>query len=278
MTDGSSSSASGAFFLIVENAPAGDSPGRAAAPPSRFELTARETIVGRDPSCAIRIDDLFVSRRHARLLLRGSDLHLDDLGSTNVTRRNGDPVRTRVRLHPGDVLQFASVRARLVEARPGSQAEPPTSPGPGGADAGEGDTEAEAAPAPSRPADPETEAPAPAGGASPAAAAATPADRRGDAGTVAGPVREESSLPAGAPPGTAAPGDGVVGEDGAGRRTPDHRAESFSHESEVVPGLLPAEVFVAGPLPGEARRARVRAALWFAGFVALAALGAALFR
>lgn len=277
MSGGPSSSASGAFFLVVENAPAGDSPGRTAAPPSRFELKARETIVGRDPSCAIRIDDLFVSRRHARLLLRGSDLHLDDLGSTNVTRRNGDPVRTRVRLHPGDVLQFASVRARLVEAGPGSAAEPAASPGSGGAEAGERDAEAEAAPARGRPADPETEAPAPAGGASPAAAA-TPADLRGEAGTVAGRVREESSLPAGAPPGTAAPGDGLVGEDGAGRRTPDDRAESFSHESEVVPGPLPAEVFVAGPLPGEARRARVRAALWFLGFVALAALGAALLR
>lgn len=277
MSGGPSSSASGAFFLVVENAPAGDSPGRTAAPPSRFELKARETIVGRDPSCAIRIDDLFVSRRHARLLLRGSDLHLDDLGSTNVTRRNGDPVRTRVRLHPGDVLQFASVRARLVEAGPGSEMEPAASPGSGGAEAGERDAEAEAAPARGRPADPETEAPAPAGGASPAAAA-TPADLRGEAGTVAGRVREESSLPAGAPPGTAAPGDGLVGEDGAGRRTPDDRAESFSHESEVVPGPPPAEVFVAGPLPGEARRARVRAALWFLGFVALAALGAALLR
>lgn len=255
MTEGPSSSASGAFLLVVENAPAGDSPGRTAAPPSRFELKARETIVGRDPSCAIRIDDLFVSRRHARLLLRGSDLHLDDLASTNVTRRNGDPVRTRVRLHPGDVLHFASVRARLVEARPGSRAEPPTSPGSGGADAGEGDTEAEGA-----------------------AAAATPADARGEAGTVAGRVREESSLPAGAPSGTAGSGDGIVGEDGGGRPTPGPEPESFSDESAEVPGPVPAEVFVAGPLPGEARRARVRAALWFLGFAALAALGAALLR
>ena len=106
------------YAVVVENERAGRAPGTSVAPPSRFEITARETIVGRDPSCAIRLDNLFVSRRHARLLLRGATLHLDDLASTNVTRRNGDPVYTRVQVHPGDVLHFASVRCRVVEALP----------------------------------------------------------------------------------------------------------------------------------------------------------------
>ena len=106
------------YAVVVENERAGRAPGTSVAPPSRFEITARETIVGRDPSCAIRLDNLFVSRRHARLLLRGATLHLDDLASTNVTRRNGDPVYTRVQVHPGDVLHFASVRCRVVEASP----------------------------------------------------------------------------------------------------------------------------------------------------------------
>lgn len=311
------------FCLVVENATSGSAPGRATAPPARFELTARETIVGRDPSCAVRLDDLFVSRRHARLLLRGSDLHLDDLASTNVTRRNGEPVRTRVRLQPGDLLQFASVRARLVEVFPDAPeapeepppppepARPPAGSGAEGAGSGAGgagsDTEeAEPrAPGPSR-ATPAVETPAPDpevrapdGSAVPAESketAAGPEDRTPapvdppavpdrsagpDSPTGTDPPpgrdrREEADSPGRAesrrespkrseirPPGTTPPGARIEGEPAPAREP----------RPERNPG-----VFVAGPLPGEAGRARVRAALWIVALTALAALGAALLR
>lgn len=299
-----------AYCLIVENATSGNAPGRTTPPPARFELTARETIVGRDPSCAVRLDDLFVSRRHARLLLRGSDLHLDDLASTNVTRRNGEAVRTRVRLQPGDVLHFASVRARLVEVSPDAPDGPPIPPPPaeppaggeadgsaGDADRSEGATEESAAPATA----------ATAAGA-PASAPGTPTSGRS-----VPPVAGEgtTAVPGAGAPGEVAPPDGpdTPAAAAADRRDPDRASERAGGRPgrgptepqpkepeppgaappgaaigrEPAPGSEPRpernpEVFVAGPLPGEAGRARVRAALWLAVLTALAALGAALLR
>ncbi len=297
------------YCLIVENATSGNAPGRTTPPPARFELTARETIVGRDPSCAVRLDDLFVSRRHARLLLRGSDLHLDDLASTNVTRRNGEAVRTRVRLQPGDVLHFASVRARLVEVSPDAPEGPPIPPPPaeppaggeadgpaGGAGPTDGAAEGAAAPAP-----------APTAAAAAAAAAPEAPTSGGSAPPVAG--EGTTAVPGAGAPGGVAPPEGPDRAAAADRRDPAGASDRAGGrpgrgptepqpkepeppgaappgagiEREPAPGSEPRpernpEVFVAGPLPGEAGRARVRAALWLAALTALAALGAALLR
>ena len=57
-------------------------------------LTRAEVIIGRDPGCDVVIDDLVLSRRHARLAL-GPPLTVEDLGSHNGTRI-GDAV------HRGD--------------------------------------------------------------------------------------------------------------------------------------------------------------------------------
>lgn len=279
------------YCLIVENATSGNAPGRATPPPARFELTARETIVGRDPSCAIRLDDLFVSRRHARLLLRGSDLHLDDLASTNVTRRNGEPVRTRVRLQPGDVLQFASVRARLAEVAPDAPEESPVPPEaavppetadpPGGeAEGAEGAaTEGAGArvPAPTGPRPAVEAALAPPGEATPAGGdplgAGDPlpgADRREEVDAPDRAGGRKDPEPKDPEPLAAAPPESRNGEEPARPKEP---------ASGRRPTRTPApEVFVAGPLPGEAGRARVRAALWIVALTTLAALGAALLR
>ena len=64
--------------------------------------------IGRTQECDLRIADLSVSRRHARLD-RGQDgWLLSDLGSHNGTRVNGWLVREPVPVRPGDVLQFGS--------------------------------------------------------------------------------------------------------------------------------------------------------------------------
>lgn len=67
------------------------------------------TLVGRLPECDITLDDAAVSRRHARIVHDGADYQVEDLGSTNGVRVNGQPV-TRTALRSGDQVDFGGVR------------------------------------------------------------------------------------------------------------------------------------------------------------------------
>lgn len=68
-----------------------------------------ELLVGRHRACQIVLDDLSVSRRHARLRFRDGRWVLQDLVSTNGTLVNGQPVG-RCQLRPGDELALGDVR------------------------------------------------------------------------------------------------------------------------------------------------------------------------
>jgi len=73
--------------------------------------------IGRDHRCDLYIDDMTVSRLHARLA-RGEDgWSLSDLGSTNGTRLNGWRVRAAVPVRPGDLILFGSVTF-VVQSEP----------------------------------------------------------------------------------------------------------------------------------------------------------------
>ena len=67
--------------------------------------------VGRDEEASLRVDEPLVSRLHARIERRGDAFFVLDLGSTNLTRVNGEAVVER-ELKDGDELRFA--RARCV--------------------------------------------------------------------------------------------------------------------------------------------------------------------
>jgi pSer/pThr/pTyr-binding forkhead associated (FHA) protein len=77
-------------------------------------------VVGRDAEADIRIDEPLVSRAHARIEERGGAVYVVDLGSTNLTRVNGEVVAER-QLHPGDELQFARARCVFDEAKQGPE-------------------------------------------------------------------------------------------------------------------------------------------------------------
>jgi FHA domain-containing protein len=64
-----------------------------------------ELLVGRNPECDVRLADLSVSRRHARLVFRDGAWIVQDLASTNGTAVNGKTIG-RCRLQPGDELAF----------------------------------------------------------------------------------------------------------------------------------------------------------------------------
>ncbi len=80
----------------------------------RFRIGDAPLVIGRLPELEIPLDDSNVSRRHAEVVRRGSELILRDLGSTNGTKLNGAPVSVTT-LKDGDQILIGATRL-TVEA------------------------------------------------------------------------------------------------------------------------------------------------------------------
>ncbi|GAB4207445.1 MAG: hypothetical protein OHK0022_35670 [Roseiflexaceae bacterium] len=75
--------------------------------PMRFTLAAAETVLGRSPDCTIAISgDETISRRHALVRNDGSQVTLEDLGSSHGTYLNGQRIVGRTPVRRGDVMQI----------------------------------------------------------------------------------------------------------------------------------------------------------------------------
>ena len=70
-----------------------------------FPLVDGDHIVGRDAHCSIRLDSPKVSRQHARLIVRGVSVAVEDLDSKNGSFVRGIRVTTPTTLQPGDDLR-----------------------------------------------------------------------------------------------------------------------------------------------------------------------------
>jgi len=68
--------------------------------------------IGRRQGNTLVIDDGFVSGAHAEIVFDQGGWWLVDLDSTNGTYVDGQRVRARTRLEPGDVVQFGRVTLR----------------------------------------------------------------------------------------------------------------------------------------------------------------------
>ena len=79
---------------------------------SRIVLGSETIEIGRLPECSIALSDANVSRRHAEIRRRGSDVVVVDLQSTNGTRVNGVPIRERV-LEDGDEITVGTTAIRF---------------------------------------------------------------------------------------------------------------------------------------------------------------------
>ena len=77
--------------------------------------------IGRDPSCALRLDDPDVSRRHALFHWEGQELLLSDLGSRNGTFLNARRIE-RAALRSGDVVRWGG-SVGLITDQPGPTSE-----------------------------------------------------------------------------------------------------------------------------------------------------------
>ena len=103
-------------FLVsgeVREAPGGAVVGSLVLPDgSRVAISDEPVTIGRLSDCDVPVSEESVSRRHAEVRRRGSDIVVVDLGSTNGTKVNGAGVKER-RLADGDEITVGSTRLRF---------------------------------------------------------------------------------------------------------------------------------------------------------------------
>lgn len=89
-----------------------------------FTLTKERSTIGRKPHNDIQIDNLAVSGEHAIIMTILNDSFLEDLGSTNGTLVNGQPVKKHF-LQNNDVVEIGKYKLKYVNEAPAtmSQAE-----------------------------------------------------------------------------------------------------------------------------------------------------------
>jgi hypothetical protein len=83
-----------------------------------IHLRDGENVIGREPEAVVWIDDASVSRRHARIVVGAEGASIEDLGSKNGTRLQGEKIRGVSPLKDRDVIQIgpASMVFRLYRA------------------------------------------------------------------------------------------------------------------------------------------------------------------
>lgn len=83
-----------------------------------FTLDADVITVGRGDDAALMLDDVTVSRRHAKITREAGGWRLTDVGSLNGTYVNRDRIDS-VMLHGGDELQIGKYRFAFLVASGG---------------------------------------------------------------------------------------------------------------------------------------------------------------
>lgn len=107
------------FRLVMKSGP---TPGQV------YELAKNEMFIGRGPTCEVVINDLEVSRNHARIYLQGGEFWLEDLNSTNGTFVNGQRLIGPHLLRAGETVNLGEKVSLEVEAEYDEEATlvPPT--------------------------------------------------------------------------------------------------------------------------------------------------------
>lgn len=77
-----------------------------------YELKTERTTIGRLDDNAFQIPEPSISSHHCELLLRGSDIVVKDLNSTNGSFISGEKITESV-LKPGQILRLGQVEMRL---------------------------------------------------------------------------------------------------------------------------------------------------------------------
>lgn len=88
-----------------------------------FEVNVERTTVGRVEDNTFQIADASVSSHHAEIFLRGPELLVKDIGSTNGTFINGEKI-SEATLLPGQTLRFGQVELKIDDGQPVSAPAP----------------------------------------------------------------------------------------------------------------------------------------------------------
>jgi pSer/pThr/pTyr-binding forkhead associated (FHA) protein len=83
------------------------------------QLTKDRTTLGRRPYNDIVIDNLAVSGEHAVLQMTGTEVHLEDLNSTNGTYINGKAVKKQL-LQNNDTVEIGKYKIKYINEVPGA--------------------------------------------------------------------------------------------------------------------------------------------------------------
>jgi pSer/pThr/pTyr-binding forkhead associated (FHA) protein len=96
------------------------------------ELNVDRTTIGRVEDNMFQIAEASVSSHHCEVLLRGSDVVIKDLNSTNGTFINGEQITESV-LKPGQTLRLGQIELKLEDGKSVSApaSAPATAPAPG---------------------------------------------------------------------------------------------------------------------------------------------------
>lgn len=119
-----------------------------------ISLSKERTTIGRKAHNDIQIDNLAVSGEHAVIVTILNDSFLEDLGSTNGTLVNGQPIKKHF-LQPNDVIELGKYKLKYINEapkvaaaadfektmvlRPGSMPKPSAAPAPAAGPKADGD-------------------------------------------------------------------------------------------------------------------------------------------
>jgi pSer/pThr/pTyr-binding forkhead associated (FHA) protein len=79
------------------------------------ELKVEKTTIGRVDDNTFPVPDASVSSHHCEILLRGSEIVLHDLNSTNGTFINGQQLTGEAVVKPGQIIRLGQVELRLED-------------------------------------------------------------------------------------------------------------------------------------------------------------------
>ena len=82
----------------------------------KFLLGQGNVVIGRSPEADIRIDNPAISRRHAGIKHTAEAYTIEDMGSSNGTFLNGEPVSEPTTLKPGDVIGLAKFELQFQDS------------------------------------------------------------------------------------------------------------------------------------------------------------------
>lgn len=78
----------------------------------RYELAAQTLVIGRGAAADLVVADSSVSREHAKCIVAGDAMEIEDLGSSNGTFINNQRITHRTALRDGDIVRLGAVHLK----------------------------------------------------------------------------------------------------------------------------------------------------------------------